>query len=205
VLVDPVNPLQPERISTAWDGEFAPAAGPETIVERRICASWHGVDGWFAMLDFLFHKKRDEVKRVLHGRVNRAHARSISFENLRQATRGTLTEVVWVVPCTSPEEADYSRVFPAVSRDLCTEGVGIVHDAPIAEPWVIIGLRDETNPRFIACTPKHCTPLGYGFYHIGLFAEAVVLPGPENIEALCAALERFDGAKGKRREAAVAP
>ncbi len=156
------------------------------------------------MLDFLFHKKRDEVKRVLHGRVNRAHARSISFENLRQATRGTLTEVVWVVPCSSPEEADYSRVFPAVSRDLCTEGVGIVHGAPITEPWVIIGLRDETNPRFIACTPKHCTPLGYGFYHIGLFAEAVVLPGPENIEALCAALEKFDAATGERREASVA-
>jgi hypothetical protein len=156
------------------------------------------------MLDFLFHKNRNEVKRVLHGRVNRAHARSISVGHDRLATRGTFTEVVWVVPCSSPATADYSRVFPAVSRDLCTEGIGIVHNAPVTEPCVIIGLRDETAPRFIVCTPKHCTPLGYGFYHIGLFAEAVVLPGPENIEALCAALERFDGAKGKRREAVVA-
>jgi hypothetical protein len=162
------------------------------------------VDEWTVMLDFLFHRKRDEVKRLLHGRVNRAHARTISFENARQATRGTVTEVVWVVPCPSPEEADYSRVFPAVSRDLCTEGIGIVHNAPITEPCAIIGLRDETHPRFIACTPKHCTALGYGFYHIGLFADEIIEPGSENIDALCAALEKYDAATGERREPSVA-
>jgi hypothetical protein len=156
------------------------------------------------MLDFLFHKRRDEVKRVLHGRVNRAHARSISFCNARAATRGTLTEVVWVVPCSSPADADYSRVFPAVSRDLCTEGIGIVHNAPITEPCVIIGLRDEANPRFIACTAKHCTPLGYGFYHIGLFADEVIRPAPEEIDAICIALERYD-LSAENREGAAAP
>jgi hypothetical protein len=157
------------------------------------------------MLDFLFHKKRDEVKRVLHGRVNRAHARSISFENSRHATRGTLTEVVWVVPCESPEQADYSRVFPAVSRDLCTEGIGIVHSAPVTEPCVIIGLRDESNPRFIACTPKHCTPLGYGFFHIGLYADEVVRPDGNEIEAMVAALERYDVPAETPKENTVSP
>ena len=144
------------------------------------------------MLDFLFHKKRDEVKRVLHGRVNRAHARSLSVANGRSATRGLFTEVVWVVPAASPTDADYSRVFPAVTHDLSTEGIGIVHNAPVTAPYVIIGLRDETNPRFIACVVKHCTPLGYGFYHIGLFAEDVIHPSPEDIEEMCAALERYE-------------
>ncbi len=156
------------------------------------------------MLDFLFHKKRDEVKRVLHGRVNRAHARRISLANIRSATRGTFTEVVWVVPCSSPANADYSRVFAAVSRDLSTEGIGIVHNTAITEPCVIIGLRDETNPRFIACTPKHCTPLGYGFYHIGLFADEVVQPEAEEIEAICTALERYDSPAENRERAAIA-
>ena len=86
----------------------------------------------------------------------------------------TFTEVVWAIPCPSPDLADYSRVFPAVSRDLCTEGIGIVHNAPVIEECVIIGLRDETAPRFIACRLKHCTPLGYGFYHVGLFADEIV-------------------------------
>jgi len=155
------------------------------------------------MLEFLFHKKRDEVKRVLHGRVNRAHARSISVANARSATRGTLTEVVWVVPCSSPANADYTRVFPAVSRDLCTEGIGIVHNAPITAPCVIIGLRDNTDPRFLACTPKHCTPLGYGFYHIGLFADEVIHPDAEDIEAICTALERYDSPAESREQAAT--
>src|ERR1700685_1207637 len=154
------------------------------------------------MLDFLFHKKRDEVKRVLHGRVNRAHARTISLANLRQATRGTLTEVVWVVPCSSPHDVDYSRVFPAVARDLSTEGIGIVHHEPITEPWVIIGLRDNTDPRFLACTPKHCTSLGYGFYNIGLFAEEIVRPNSDDIEVICTALERYDSPPETREGAA---
>jgi hypothetical protein len=156
------------------------------------------------MLDFLFHKKRDEVKRVLHGRVNRAHARSLNAANGRSATRGMVTEVVWVVPAASSTDADYSRVFPAVSHDLSSEGIGIVHNTPITAACVIIGLRDETNPRFIACAPKHCTPLGYGFYHIGLFAEDVVLPSPEDIEEMCAALERYDSPAENRNRAELA-
>ncbi len=156
------------------------------------------------MLGFLFQKNRNEVKRVLHGRVNRAHARSLSVAHDRSATRGTFTEVVWVVPCSSPATADYSRVFPAVSRDLCTEGIGIVHNAPVTEPCVIIGLRDETAPRFIVCTPKHCTPLGYGFYHIGLFAEDVIQPDAAEIEAICTALERYDAPAENRERTPLA-
>jgi hypothetical protein len=144
------------------------------------------------MLDFFFHKKRDEVKRVLHGRVNRAHARTLSVANARSATRGIFTEVIWVVPAPSLEEADYTRVFPAVSHDLSTAGIGFIHCSPIPEPCVIVGLRDETAPRFIACTTKHSTPLGYGYYHIGVFADEVIHPLADDIDALCTMLERFD-------------
>jgi hypothetical protein len=155
------------------------------------------------MLDFFFHKKRDEVKRVLHGRVNRAHARTLSVANARSATRGTFTEVIWVVPTETAEDADFSRVFPVVSHDLSTEGIGFIHNATVAEPCVIVGLRDESSPRFIACTRKHCTPLGYGFYHIGLFADEVIQPGTEDIEAMCAALERYDSRAQNRDRAAL--
>jgi hypothetical protein len=155
------------------------------------------------MLDFLFHKKRDEVKRVLHGRVNRAHARTISVDNSRAATRGSLAEVVWVVPWASVAKADYIRVFPAVCRDLSTEGIGFVHNAPLIERCVLIGLRDSTAPRFIACTLKHCTPLGYGFYHIGLFADEVINPSDDDIEAICATLEKYDAPVESQHELAT--
>ena len=44
------------------------------------------------MFGRLFHKKREEVMRVLHGRVNRAHARSIACQNIRGATRQIFNE-----------------------------------------------------------------------------------------------------------------
>ncbi len=156
------------------------------------------------MLDFFFHKRRDEVKRVLHGRLNRAHARTLSAANARSATRGTFTEVIWVVPVQSSKDADFSRVFPAVSHDLSTSGIGFIHNAPVPEQCVIVGLRDETSPRFLACTSKHCTPLGYGFYHIGLFADEVIQPGTADIEAMCAALERYDSPAESRDQAVLA-
>jgi hypothetical protein len=196
-------PSSSERGGLLPAGNSAAWRRPESIVKGRFYVSARVVDGSEEMLEFLFHKKRDEAKRVLHGRVNRAHARSISLANARSATRGTLTEVVWVVPCSSAADADYARVFPAVCRDMCTEGIGIVHNAPITDPCVIIGLRDNTDPRFLACTLKHCTPLGYGFYHIGVIADEVVYPNAEAIDAICTALSRYDSSSEIRQGAAT--
>jgi hypothetical protein len=143
------------------------------------------------MLGFLFHKKREEVKRVLHGRVNRAHARTLAVQNIRGATRQIFNEVVWALPCDSPETADFSKLFPVICRDLCTQGIGVFLLAPVADPHMIIGLRDESEPRFLACTVKHCSPLGYGFYHAGLFPEEVMTLRRDQVEAMRKALEKY--------------
>jgi hypothetical protein len=143
------------------------------------------------MLGFLFHRKREEVKRVLHGRVNRAHARTIAVQNIRGATRQVLNEVVWALPCGTPDKADFSQLFPALCRDICTQGIAIFLNAPVVEPHMIIGLRDESDPRFLACTVKHCAPMGYGFYHVGLFPDEVMSLRPEQIEAMRRALEKY--------------
>jgi hypothetical protein len=143
------------------------------------------------MLGFLFHKKREEVKRVLHGRVNRAHARSIAVQNIRGATRQIFNEVVWALPCESPQKADFSQLFPAICRDLCTQGIGIFVNAPVDAPCMIIGLRDESEPRFLACSVKHVAPMGYGFYHIGLFPDEVLTLHGEQLRTMCQALEKY--------------
>ncbi len=143
------------------------------------------------MFGFLFHKKRDEVLRVLHGRVNRAHARSIAVQNIRGATRQIFNVIVWALPCESAEKADFSQLFPAICRDLCTQGIGVFLTAPVAEPHMIIGLRDESEPRFLLCTVKHCASLGCGFYHAGLFPDEVMTLRREQIEGLNEALEKY--------------
>jgi hypothetical protein len=143
------------------------------------------------MLGFLFHKKREEVKRVLHGRVNRAHARSIAVQNIRGATRQIFNEIVWALPCESSDTADFSQLFPAICRDLCTQGIGVFLNTPVVAPRMIIGLRDESEPRFLSCTVKHCCSLGYGFYHVGLFPDEVVSLRRDQIEAMCHALEKY--------------
>jgi hypothetical protein len=143
------------------------------------------------MLGFLFHRKREEVKRVLHGRVNRAHARTIAVQNIRGATRQIFNEVVWVLPCESPDKADLSQLAPAICRDLCTQGIGIFLTTPALESHMIVGLRDEADARFLACTVKHCSSLGYGFYYVGLFPDEVMTLGHEQVEATRQAFERY--------------
>jgi hypothetical protein len=144
------------------------------------------------MLDFLFHKsnKREEVRRVLHGRVNRAHAQAVSVASLRGATRGSFTEVVWVVPCDSPATANFSNVFPTVTKDLSTSGISILHTAPIAERCLIIGLKDSQDRRFLACSRKHCTALGCGFYLIGMLADEVLTLRPGDIDTMAQAVAK---------------
>ncbi|HET6325378.1 MAG TPA: hypothetical protein VFG04_11935 [Planctomycetaceae bacterium] len=143
------------------------------------------------MFGRLFHKKREEVMRVLHGRVNRAHARSIACQNIRGATRQIFNEIVWALPCESIAKADFSQLFPAICRDLCTQGIGIFLNVPVHEPRMIIGLCDESEPRFLACTVKHCSPLGYGFYHAGLFPDEVMNLHREQIAAMGEALAKY--------------
>jgi hypothetical protein len=143
------------------------------------------------MFGRLFHKKREEVMRVLHGRVNRAHARSIACQNIRGATRQIFNDVVWALPCQTVDKADFSQLFPAICRDLCTQGIGIFLNVRVSEPRMIIGLCDEDHPRFLACTVKHCAPLGYGFYHVGLFPDEVMSPRPEQLDGLSHAVEKY--------------
>ena len=148
------------------------------------------------MLDFLFHKsnKREDVRRVLHGRVNRAHAQAVSVASARGATRGAFTEVVWIVPCASPDAANFTNVYPAITKDLSTSGMAIIHSACIQEPCVIVGLKDGADRRFLACTPKHCTSLGYGFFLIGMIADEVLTLRPGDIDTMTQTMAKREAA-----------
>lgn len=144
------------------------------------------------MLGFLFHKKRDEVKRILNGRMNRTFLQTLNPEEVRGSRRGAFTEVVWVVPCNDTATADFASVFPAVTKDLSAQGICLLHYGPITEPRVIIGLRDETDPRFLLCTRTHCTAIGSGFYQIGLHPDEVILIRNQAIDLMRETLARYE-------------
>jgi hypothetical protein len=156
------------------------------------------------MLGFLFHKKRDEVKRILHGRMNRAYLRTIAGNEIRGARRGTFTEVVWAIPYGAlAADADYTSVFPAMTKDLSAQGISILHREPLTEPRMIIGLKDETEPRFLLCRVEHSTALGHGFYQTGLFSEETFRVEPCDIDTMREALEKYDNAPEQSAVAGV--
>ena len=68
---------------------------------------------------------------------------------------------------------------------------GLVLAACALDP-LLIGLQDQTGPSFVRCTIEHCTPLGYGFYQIGLHPEEVVPVREDEIAKLRRSLEQHD-------------
>ncbi|MGE3315202.1 MAG: hypothetical protein AB7O26_08795 [Planctomycetaceae bacterium] len=103
----------------------------------------------------------------------------------RQASRGAFCEVVWLIPIDEQtRRPDFNRVATLVTRDISSDGMALVHNEPVRDKRVIVGLQDDTCPRFIDCDLQHCTSLGYGHYVIGLHPNEVVQLEPYEVEAL---------------------
>jgi hypothetical protein len=136
------------------------------------------------MFGFLFHRKREEVKRILHGRMNRTYMQGIENKN-RSGSRGAFCEVVWLIPVDEDSRLpDFSGVATLVTKDISSTGLSLIHNQPVRERRVIVGLRDETLPRFIVCDLEHCTSLGYGHYLLGLHPDEVIQIEPRDVEAM---------------------
>ncbi len=140
------------------------------------------------MFDFLFHKRRSEVARILSGRVN-THCASNLHPGARRASRSSYSEVVWLVRFTNRNRPDFDNALPVVSKDISPVGLSLVHTAPVDEERVIVGLRNGTGMVFVQCNIEHTTPLGCGYFQIGLNPDQLV-SAPD---AVCRSLlSRFD-------------
>jgi len=141
------------------------------------------------MFNFLPHKRRAAVQTLLTSRVNNACMANLA-PGQRNNTRSQFCEVVWVVPMGPAGQPEYSAGFPAVSKDISARGLALINNAPIDDPEFVIGLQSDTGPVFIRCSLEHCTPLGYGFYQIGLHPDNVVSISDEELSALMANVEQ---------------
>ena len=123
------------------------------------------------MFGFLLKKRRDDVQRFLNRRINRSFMPQVSGSK-RRHSRGEYCEVAWVLPY---DEQEYCPVFDeacvAVTRDISPEGLSILQTSPLNEVRAVIALEGDLEMHFILCRVMHSTPLGYGFFHIGLNPE----------------------------------
>ena len=142
------------------------------------------------MLDFIFRSSRGKVPQSLGARMNRSFVQQMGDRD-RKRQRSAFCEVVWVAPYDEATNApDFDRISVAVTRDICPDSLSIIHTTSFDSGQILVGFMSEFEPAFIRCNVRHCTPLGYGFFQIGLDAQKLVNVRPEQIEAISARLER---------------
>ena len=123
------------------------------------------------MFGFMMQKRRDDVSRFLSRRMNRSFLPQVSGSK-RRHSRGELCEVAWILPYDEEEgRAIFDEALVAVTRDISPEGLSILKTSPLNEVRAVIALEGEMEMHFILCRVMHSTPLGYGFFHIGLHPE----------------------------------
>ena len=95
------------------------------------------------------------------------------LEGPRRDKRVNLTLVVLVVPLVDGK-LRVGDAFNAVTQEFSTSGVGIVLDRQQALDEVILGFRLEDDVSYVRAAAKHLSPMGNGFYHLGLELKEVI-------------------------------
>ena len=123
------------------------------------------------MFGFLMQKRNDDVQRFLNRRMNLSFLPKVTGSK-RHHSRGEFCEVVWILPYDEEESrAIFDEASVAVTRDISSNGLSILRTAPLNEVRAVIALEGDLEMHFILCRVMHSTPLGYGFFHIGLYPE----------------------------------
>jgi hypothetical protein len=158
------------------------------------------------MFGFFIQKKRQEVRRMFQGRLNRSYFRQFRFGK-RVDPRANFCEVLWVIPYDdSTGKPDFSRLFPLVTKDASSGGLALIHTEPFDCERVLVGLQEieGSGAVFVDCMHEHSTPLGYGFYQIGLSPKEIVTLTAADLAELDRRLAILEQKLGKRQDLAVA-
>ncbi len=114
---------------------------------------------------------------MFQGRMNRNYFHQFRFGK-RVDPRANHCEVLWIIPYDdSTGKPNFRRVLPLVTKDASSEGLSLIHTEPFDWKKVLVGLPaiEESGTIFVDCTHQHSTPLGFGFYQIGLHPEEIVM------------------------------
>jgi hypothetical protein len=95
------------------------------------------------------------------------------FEGPRRDKRVNLSLVILVVPLENGK-LQVDKAFYSVTRELSSSGVGIILSQQRALDEVVLGFRQQGEMTFVNATAKHLTPMGYGFFQLGLEMTEIV-------------------------------
>lgn len=107
------------------------------------------------------------------------------IEGPRLEGRVRLTIVVLVIPMVKRKPV-YERMFAAVTKEFSTQGVALVVNHARALDEAILAFRWERSMKFVTAKAKHLSPMGAGFFHLGL--QLTGMAHPEDY----AGLEKID-------------
>ena len=114
--------------------------------------------------------------------------------------QGRYGELIFVIPCPSQDNVDWTRVFPTVLNSTRLHGVSFVYGAAFAEPFAIVGWEQGGQRRFVRCRLFHCTPLGNGAYRVRLSVDHLMSVDPRDFEQITMALAtRVDSRSSENR------
>jgi hypothetical protein len=136
---------------------------------------------WF----FSDNKKKSKVQSLVLKLVNNhCPALRASTEDARVDSRVNLSIAAWLVPIQD-SRLQLAEAFKAVTKDFSSGGISIVVDRPRAFEQAVLALWIDGEMAYILCEATHLSPMGGGFFQIGLRLLEVVspydYPGLENL------------------------
>ncbi len=127
------------------------------------------------MLTF-FQKKEHEAQSFMLKLVNNncPELRALD-DGPRLEPRANLTLVVLVIPIVQ-QRPKIERMFAAVTKEFTTLGLSLVLNDPRAVEEVVLAFRFEGETKFVRAAAKHLSPMGAGFYQLGLQLKQMMHP-----------------------------
>jgi hypothetical protein len=102
--------------------------------------------------------------------------------------QGRYGELIFVIPCPSQDNVDWTHVFPTVLYSTRPHGITFLHGAAFAEPFAIVGWEQGGERRFVRCKLHHCRPLGNGAFRVRLSVDDLMSVDPRDFEQITMAL-----------------
>jgi hypothetical protein len=125
---------------------------------------------------FSRRKALDVQGLMLNVLNNSSEELGMMIEGPRLDGRVRLTLVVQVVP-VEQGRPQVNQAFAAVTKEFSSMGVSLVVNEPFGLDEVVVGFRWEQSIRFVRGRAIHLSPMGAGFFQLGIQLKEVVPAG----------------------------
>lgn len=128
-------------------------------------------------MPFFTQKKLHEVQSFVLKFVN-SHSDVLDSVNLgkRRESRARLCVVAVLIPYDTGE-IPVKQKLPVITKEFSSTGMSVILPEPRGFDRVVVGLKFQGELRFILARAVHLTPMGGGFFQLGLEFLQMLHPG----------------------------